>query len=432
MKVLVLFSLNFILTRMSFLLFDSDCVNGRNKQNQGLNQIRSKMKQIKAKLKAAVLTFTLTFCPLLSQLNVQAQIPVAPTQFRMIDLTPDGVSSAIQGISSFQQVGKVGGFLGGVGSPTTHAFLWSDVGLSPVDLHPSFLDFPELNSPGNSVAYATDTVNQVGSGVGAATNQRTIALRWSGTAESAEVLLPPFNNHGAEAFGTCNGQAVGYGRTVEAVNGRGTVRQVGGPLHAVLWNSNSTIGIDLNNGAQATVALACDGSQQVGYGGSMDISGQLAQPKAMMWFGNRNNFVFLHPNGYASSQAVAVSGGIQVGHAEIQFQTGRQISFNSRAVVWSGSAASMVTLPLPSGFIFNYFATSVSNGMVAGYGIDTTNNQKHALYWASASTPVVDLNQFLPPGYIDASANGIDSSGRIVGKAYSGTSYHAVMWVPVP
>lgn len=392
------------------------------------------MKQIKAKLKAAAIVFTLTLCPALSQMTVQAQIPAAPTQFRMVDLTPDGVSSAVKGINAFQQVGKSGGFPAGAGpSPTNHAFLWSDVGQSSVDLHPSFLDYPPLNAPGNSVAYATDTVNQVGSGVGAATNQRTVALRWSGTAASAEVLQPPFNYHDAAALGTCGGQAVGYGVTVVSVNGRGTVREFAGPIHAVLWNSGSTIGIDLNNGAQATVAVGCEGSEQVGYGGSMNSSGELVQPKAMMWFGNRNNFVWLHPNGYVSSQAVAVAGGLQVGHAEIQFQTGRSISFNSRAVMWSGSAASMVTLAPPAGSIFNYFATGISsNGMIAGYGVDTANNQRHALYWASASAPVVDLNQFLSPGYLDATANGIDFSGRVVGTAYSGTSYHAVMWIPVP
>ena len=376
-----------------------------------------------------LVAFTLTLCTFITQTALHAQTP--PGQFKVVDLTPDGVSSAVQGINSFQQVGRVGGFPGGVGYPTTHAFLWSDTG-GTVDLHPSFLDIPGLNSPGNSVAYATDTANQAGSGDGAATNQRTVALRWIGTAASAEILQTPFNNHGAAALGICGGLAVGYGVTTVYVNGRGTIRQVGGPIHAILWNPYTTIGIDLNNGAQATVATACYGNQQVGYGGSMDVSGFLVQPKAMMWFGDRNNFIWLHPNGFASSQAVAIDGNNQVGHAEVQFLQGRQVAFNSRAVIWSGTAASMVTLSPPAGFIFNYFATSVSNGMVAGYGIDTTNNQKHALYWASAAAPVVDLNQFLPAGYLDASANGIDSSGRIVGTAYSGTSYHAVMWIPVP
>jgi hypothetical protein len=138
------------------------------------------------------------------------------------------------------------------------------------------------------------------------------------------------------------------------------------------------------------------------------------------------------PSGWASSQAVAISGPYQVGHAEIQFLINNKPAFNSRAVMWSGSAASMVELPLPTGGIFNFFATGVSNGKVVGYGTDTTTNQSHALYWTSAITPVVDLNQFLPMGLSSAAASGIDATGRIVGTAYSGLTQHAVMWVPVP
>ena len=220
--------------------------------------------------------------------------------------------------------------------------------------------------------------------------------------------------------------------TVQFINGRGTVREIAGPYHAVLWNSGSTVGIDLNNGAQATVATACYSTQQVGYGGSMDSSNNLVQPKAMMWSGNRNNFVWLHPNGFATSQAVAINGNKQVGHAEIQLQNGRQVVFNSRAIMWSGTAASAVTLPLPGGFIFDYYATAIFNNMIVGYGVDTNNNQHHALYWADENTPVVDLNQFLPAGYMDATATGIDANGRIVGTAYSGTGFHAMVWTPIP
>jgi hypothetical protein len=50
---------------------------------------------------------------------------------------------------------------------------------------------------------------------------------------------------------------------------------------------NSTLGIDLNNGGESTVAVACDANRQVGYGGKADSSGSVAATKAMMWFGNR-------------------------------------------------------------------------------------------------------------------------------------------------
>jgi len=387
--------------------------------------------KVLTKFTASMLTLALTVGPLLFTHSAQAQTP-APQQFTLVDLTPNGMSGSAQKIDFGQTVGSVGGFPGGVVAPANHAFLWADGALAPVDLHPSFLDFPALNAPGNSFALATDGVTQVGYGVGAATNQRTVALRWSGTPESAEVLVPPFNYINTKALGTCSGQSVGYGLTAVIVNGRGTVRFVGGPVHAVLWNAGSTVGTDLNNGAEATVALDCDSGRQVGYGGKMDISGNVVETKAMMWFGNRNNFIWLHPNGYATSQAVAISGLNQVGHAEIQFLQNNKPAFNSRAVMWSGSAASVVELPLPAGSIFNYFATGVSNGRVVGYGIDTITGGSHALYWATPTTPVTDLNQFLPVGLTSAVANSIDNSGRIVGTASDGTQQHAVVWVPTP
>ena len=385
----------------------------------------------KSKLSMLFLALALLVGSLVATTPAQGQALI-PQQFTFVDLTPPGMSGAALRTELGQTVGSVGGFPGGVVAPANHAFIWADGALAPIDLHPAFLDFPALNAPGNSFALATDGATQVGYGVGAATNQRTVALRWSGSADSAEVLQVPFLNINAKALGTCGGQSVGYGLTAVPVNGRGTVRLVGGPFHAVLWNAGSTVGIDLNNGAEATVAVDCDNGRQVGYGGKMDISGYVVETKAMMWFGNRNTFIWLHPNGYASSQAVAISGVNQVGHAEIQFLVNNKPAFNSRGVIWSGSAASVVELPVPAGFIFNYFATGVSNGRVVGYGVDTMTTQSHALYWATATTPVLDLNQFLPEGFTSAVANSIDANGRIVGTAFIGNTPHAVAWVPAP
>jgi hypothetical protein len=387
--------------------------------------------QSRLKLIACAVVLALILNPLLFPRSAQAQT-IAGQQFTVVDLTPNGMTGTGQKIIPGQAVGSVGNFPGGAALPADHASIWVDAALAPIDLHPSFMDLAEINAAGNTFVLATDGVNQVGYGVGAATNQRTIALRWSGTAGSAEVLEPPFNHHNTKALGTCGGQSVGYGLTVTTVNGRGTVRQVGDAFHAVLWNAGSTVGIDLNNGAQATIAVDCDGGRQVGYGGSMDTSGNIADTKAMMWFGNRNSFIWLHPNGYVSSQAVAISGANQVGNAVVQFRLNNKPAFNTRAVIWSGSAASMVELSTPAGFIFNYFATGVSNGQVVGYGLDTNTSLNHALYWASATAPVVDLNQFLPAGLTSAVANSIDANGRIVGTAFEGRTPHAVMWVPAP
>ena len=125
--------------------------------------------------RSAGLALALTSCFLMAQATIWAQIP--PRQFTAVDLTPDSTSSAIYGVNAFQQAGYIGGFPGGVAAPANHAFIWSDVGQATVDIHPAFLDYPQLNAAGNSIAYSTDTVNQVGYGYGAATNQRLVALR---------------------------------------------------------------------------------------------------------------------------------------------------------------------------------------------------------------------------------------------------------------
>jgi hypothetical protein len=385
---------------------------------------------------AAVLLATATF---------HSPSASAQARYTIVDLTPAGTSAA--GVSTVvaEQSGTVGGFPGGVLAPTNHAFLWPD-GSAPVDLHPPFVDLPEINGFGNSFALATDGAQQVGYGVGPGTfrgnvGQASVALRWSGTADSVEILQPPFSDLESKALGTCNGQAVGYGVTSVTTNGRGVVRITGGPTHAVLWNANG-VGVDLNNGATSTVALACDGNRQVGFGGTFDISTPVTDVKAMMWFGNRSNFVWLHPSKYFSSQAVAISGVNQVGHAEVLLSTVRGQAFvRSRAILWSGSAASAVELQAPSADLVNYYATGVNSGHVVGYGTGNgpTGTFSKALYWADATSPAVDLTQFLPAGFTSAVANGIDASGRIIGTAWndSGTatqrdaSEHAIMWVPV-
>jgi hypothetical protein len=370
--------------------------------------------------------------------------------FTVTDLTPAGFSATGNSIVIGASAGSVGGFPAGQAQPASHAYLWPDVG-NPVDLHPPFMDLADatLTAGGNTFVLSNDSAQQVGYGFGAATynssfGQLQIPLRWSGTQASAEVLQYPFQAANGKALGTCGGVAVGYGETTSTVNGRGSIKLIGGPWHAVLWNSGSATAIDLHNGATQTIATACYGTHQVGYGGTFQQLGSFyvygtIDSKAMMWAGNRSNFIWLHPpSGYATSQALAMNGIYQAGTASVKFRDANgKDAFSNRAVRWSSTPTSMVELQLPAGsLIVTYTASSVtSQGSVAGYGGELQPNgalNLHALYWPDVLTSAIDLNSFLPPGYSNAVASSIDESGRIFGTAVAGGTQRAVMWVPVP
>jgi len=56
---------------------------------------------------------------------------------------------------------------------------------------------------------------------------------------------------------------------------------------------------------------------------------------------------------------------------------------------------------------------------------------EHALLWIGRSNRVIDLHDFLPPGYISSSASFVSDDGKIVGTAR--TIYdesHSMVWVP--
>jgi hypothetical protein len=97
------------------------------------------------------------------------------------------------------------------------------------------------------------------------------------------------------------------------------------------------------------------------------------------------------------------------------------------------AAAEYIAIDLnPSGFTYSV-ATGVSGGQQVGSGYGpATGGQNHALLWAGSADSVVDLHTFLPPGFTDSVATGIDSDGNIVGQASGpGVGPHAFLWEPV-
>jgi hypothetical protein len=243
-------------------------------------------------------------------------------------------------------------------------------------------------------------------------------------------------------------------------------------VHALLWlNANPSSVIDLNPSAYgSTYAQATTGSQQIGYG---YLSTNADQPHALLWNGSAVSFFDLNPSNYIFSYAYAGDSIHQVGY-------GQDTSFNLNALLWSGSAASAVSIHPTVGTFLDSRAVTLSGNRAAGFGTDVSgynhailwtalngasaidinpaafldsqvtamsavgevgygrvrgdiNGRSHALLWNADGTGYVDLNTLLPARYTFAEADGIDSSGNVVGFAFDTVTgnTHAVEWLAV-
>jgi hypothetical protein len=92
--------------------------------------------------------------------------------------------------------------------------------------------------------------------------------------------------------------------------------------------------------------------------------------------------------------------------------------------LWTGSAGSVIDLN-PSGFFTSQAFGVSEDGQQVGIG-----NFSHALLWTGSADSLVDLNAFLPAGFTEARALGIDSAGNIVGDAFHPASgeTRAILW----
>jgi len=282
------------------------------------------------------------------------------------------------GIGDGEQVGGIG-----------RARLWRGSASSVVDLHPGgFWDGSGANAASGGI--------QVG--WGQHDDNTTHALKWTGSASSVVDIHPDGLVRYSWAKGVSGGQIVGYGEVPY--------------WHALLWTSDGVV--DLNpSGATTCIAQATDGAQQVGGCGH-----------AMLWRGTADSAVDLHPiSGYSASTAYGVNGPQQVGAGWVGSLT--------HALLWSGTAQSAVDLH-PKGFRESV-AVAVAGGWQVGRGIGD-DGSTHALLWNGTADSVVDLHVFVPAGFRNSEASGIDASGNIIGTAYQYSLYdgnaHAILWVP--
>jgi hypothetical protein len=318
--------------------------------------------------------------------------------YTAIDLTPSGSSSGSYGlgISGSQQVGYVG---------NRNAMLWNGSAASYVDLMPSGFD--------SSVANGTNGIQQIG--YGSPIEGHNHALLWSGSADSYVDLNPSgfSSSCGLGIYGT---QQVGYGYSAS------------NRYHALLWNGSASSYVDLHpNGFYSSFALGIYGTQQVGYGNG---SATGYKNHALLWSGTAASYIDLHPSsGFDWSTAEGISGTQQVGWGGI----GDTDVYN-HALLWSGSALSCVDLN-PSGFAMSEArATNGIQQVGIVYYDSVLYGHSHAFLWNGSADSYIDLHQFLPAGYTDSQAFGIDNFGNVIGVAIdSSGSNHAILWqIPEP
>jgi hypothetical protein len=174
--------------------------------------------------------------------------------------------------------------------------------------------------------------------------------------------------------------------------------------HAVFWDPSGTP-IDLNPaGYRSSTGHATDGSQQVGYGQPTTGGGE----HALLWSGSAASVVDLTPPGFGFSVAVGIGGGQQVGYASSPATAGA-----SNAFIWTGTGASGVNIH-PAGFQLSV-ASDTDGVNQVGYGNDASNTQD-ALLWSGTAASVVNLG----PGQ----ALGVYGNQQVG----FGAGNHAMLW----
>ncbi len=353
----------------------------------------------------------------------------AQSSYTAIDLTPAGYGVA-NAVSNGMAVGLTSS------SPLAfsgRAALWTNSGL--VDLHPALLlDDPTLGLTGRSTITGSAVNLQVGWGAGSATGNRSAAMAWRDTPESATILSLPFASASSQAVKTDGVQIVGFANPY--IKDGTTI----GPTRAIVWDTATGTAVDLGDGGNGAQALGVGGGQQVGYVFRGGIN-------AALWTGNSKSLLVIHPKNAVASQANGTDGFRQVGYAgydvrvRIEAPRGtKDVRFNY-ATVWTGSVASATTIhPYPTNntttSFMHSFATAVSGPTIVGYAADQAANGTpayyHAIVW-DTSLNSIDLNAFLPAGFVGSQAFSVDAQGNIAGVMSTADGQrHAVLWVPNP
>ncbi|MCW3099950.1 MAG: hypothetical protein JWL77_5568 [Chthonomonadaceae bacterium] len=322
-------------------------------------------------------------------------------EYHSNDITPAGTASGrLSGTAGGTQVGAAA-----LTGAYSHAVLLSGNALTAVDLHPAAYYY--------SMAMCTDGRQQGGWGYSMTTGG-VHALVWNGSSASCADLNPSGYNF-SYCLGVDNGEQVGYAQNqVYFITAS----------HAMCWHDSAASAVDLHpvSTYPYSRALGCRNGEEVGYISTLaypdgDAAGYHTTSHAMRWAGTAASAVDLHPVGYDASEATCTSGTQQGGWGYLALGTTHQ-----HAMLWSGDAAGAVDLH-PAGYTDSKVTAITATNQVGEGWIGTagvTGSVRHALLWSGTADSAIDLNQYLPAGYTNAVATGIDANGNVVGYAYNG------------
>ncbi|HVT14446.1 MAG TPA: PEP-CTERM sorting domain-containing protein [Fimbriimonadaceae bacterium] len=207
----------------------------------------------------------------------------------------------------------------------------------------------------------------------------------------------------------------GLARGVRDVNIAGT-GWTGTTNHAIYWFNGAPT--DLNpTGFSFSAANGVSDAFQVG-GGHGSVTGN--NDHALLWSGSAASVIDLNPTGFTTSWAYAVDGGSQVGTGK-----GSPTSQKTHALLWSGSPSSAVDLN-PTGYDESE-ALAVSGSSQVGDAHSLSFGNVHAMLWNGTSGSALDLN---PSGFTESWASGVSGSSQVGYGDGSGTdqNFHALLW----
>ena len=235
----------------------------------------------------------------------------------------------------------------------------------------------------------------------------------------------PFNLHPSRFRGSFAADSDGVNHV-----GYGFIGGLPAEVHALMWRGASADNyVDLTPthlGFTDAVALAIQGGRQLG---DAWHDSRPNERRPVLWSGTAQSaVVLLPPQGFAAATTTGIHGNEQVGQAFTLGQRGRH------AVVWHDAPNSVVDLhPVGLGFEESeVWDTNGSRQVGSVYNVAVPDSRRAAV-WAGTAGSFVNLHDFLPAGYRQSTATGIDAEGNVYGTAVTtGGDAHLFVWRPVP
>ncbi|MBX3378392.1 MAG: hypothetical protein KF678_15470 [Phycisphaeraceae bacterium] len=241
------------------------------------------------------------------------------------------------------------------------------------------------------------------------------AAMWAGTASSMVSLHPV----GAETSSILAASSTRQG---------GWMNFPGQEYQAALWSGTASSVVSLQPpGAINSRVLAMTESHQGGFVRYPGQPGQGNPTHAVMWSGSASSLIDLHPAGYATSGILGMFEDQQVGSATAGGTT--------RAGMWFGTPESFRSLhPFSDGLsVANATCGSAQVGWMNSVGLGSAGVR--AVIWFGTAESVMDLSQFLPPGYGQSIATCVEERNGVFtvgGYVRYGTTDQAFVWTGVP